>query len=520
MATTHSSANISRPRRPLGSAAATLVALSLLAGCGGSAVEDATGAGGTDSAVTSTTDPAPGELATDPGAATVPGSPDAASATAAPGATSDPGAGGAKTAAPAGGAKGGKGGAPGASEGSVATLVRNAPIFGGAAACKPATLSEVNIGNVSTLSGVLGELFAPVVPALDTFVASQNACGGLNGHKIRFFQADDQGDPSTAITEVTELITKKNVLAFVGNVQVMTVDAVIPTIKKYGIPLIGGDIATSTWFSNPLLFPQGGPPQSVSYGHLLGATQYHHATRAGHLYCIEVARSCTEINRALVELAPKLGVTMAKQAQASITSPSYVSQCLDFKNAKVDALVMSLDAASMARLGRSCTQVGYYPKLMAYPLAVGNEKQFLGQKWLANTYVPMNVFPWPANATPAQKYFHQMMTKYNPGVASGGAASIGWTAGALLVAASANLSATNPTTQQFLDGLWQFNGQKFTELGGLSGPKTFARDEIPRVPYCLFAAISNDDNTGWRTPAATPTCSDVIAPSDPQAQAR
>jgi branched-chain amino acid transport system substrate-binding protein len=417
------------------------------------------------------------------------------------------------------GAAGGK--APVGSSGSaVEALVKTAPIFGGTTACQPATLSEVNIGNVSTLSGVLGELFEPVVPALDTFVASQNACGGLNGHKIRFFQADDQGDPSTAISRTIDLITKQHVLAFVGNIQVLTVDAVVPTIKKYGIPLIGGDIATSTWFSNPLLFPQGGPPQSVSYGHLVGATQYHHATRVGHLYCIEVARSCNEINRALKELAPEMGASFVKEAQASITAPSYVSQCLDFQNAKVDALVMSLDAASMARLGRSCEQVGYHPKLMAYPLAVGNEKQFLGAKWLANTYVPMNVFPWTANATPAQKYFHAMMTKYNPGGPSGGAASIGWTAGAMLVAASATLSPANPTTQQFLDALWQFSGQKFTGLGGLSGPKTFARDEAPRVPYCLFAAVSNDDDSGWRTPTATPTCSRVIAPSDPQAQAR
>jgi hypothetical protein len=113
-----------------------------------------------------------------------------------------------------------------------------------------------------------------------------------------------------------------------------------------------------------------------------------------------------------------------------------------------------------------------------------------------------------------------MMTKYNPGVASGGAASIGWAAGALLVAASAELSPSSPTTAQFLAGLWQFKGQKFTELGGLSGPKTFGQDEIPRVPYCLFAAVSNDDDSGWRTPTATPTCSDVVAPSDPQAQVR
>ncbi|MBA3745130.1 MAG: ABC transporter substrate-binding protein [Sporichthya sp.] len=138
-------------------------------------------------------------------------------------------------------------------------MVSTAGIFGGTAACKPATGSPVNIGNVRTLSGVLGELFSPVRPALETFIASQNACGGLNGHKINFSISDDQGDPSTASTKVQEMIQTKKVLAFVGNIQVLTVDAVLPIIKRSGIPIIGSDITNSTWFSNPLLFPQGPP---------------------------------------------------------------------------------------------------------------------------------------------------------------------------------------------------------------------------------------------------------------------
>lgn len=87
-------------------------------------------------------------------------------------------------------------------------------------------------------------------------------------------------------------------------------------------------------------------------------------------------------------------------------------------------------------------------------------------------------------------------------------------AGALLVAASANLSPTAPTTHQFLDTLWQFQGQKFTELGGLSGPKWFAKDKFPRVPYCIFAAVANANNDGWTDVVDKPVCTSIIAPSD------
>ncbi|MGQ0631367.1 MAG: ABC transporter substrate-binding protein, partial [Sporichthyaceae bacterium] len=151
-----------------------------------------------------------------------------------------------------------------------------------------------------------------------------------------------------------------------------------------------------------------------------------------------------------------------------------------------------------------------------YPLGVGNEKQFLGNKWLGDAYVTMNHFPWMGNSTPAEKYWQASIKKFNPGFTSGGAASLGWGAGALLVAASANLSE-NPTTQELLDTLYTFKGQEFTELGGLAGPLTFNEGANPTIPYCLFAAISNAANTGWAKVVSKPVCTKTLAPSDPQA---
>ena len=366
---------------------------------------------------------------------------------------------------------------------------------------------------------MLGELFSPVVNALQVFVASQNACGGLNGHKIKLYFDDDQGDPSTASTAVQGMISTKKILAFVGNIQVLTVDAIVPIIKKSGIPIIGNDVTNNTWFTNPLMFPQAGSQQSVAYGFLLGATQYFKAKNVGLFWCIEVPRACEQAARAFKELAPQMGAVVKKDLQVSLTQPSYVQQCLELKNAGVEAVGMIMDAASMKRIARSCEQVGYFPKVMAHPLGVGIEKQFLGSKWLGNAYVPLGTFGWMANSTPAEKYYQAMVKKYDPGFDSGGAAVLGWSSGALLVAASAGLSETNPTTQQFLDTLWQFKGQKFTELGGLTGPHTYAQDRNPKVPYCLYAAVSSDDGNGWKSITPKPTCTKIVAPSDPLAQA-
>ncbi|HUR03720.1 MAG TPA: ABC transporter substrate-binding protein [Nonomuraea sp.] len=360
---------------------------------------------------------------------------------------------------------------------------------------------------------------SPVRAGLETFTASQNACGGLNGHKIELFIGDDQGDPSTASSKVQELIQKNKVMAFIGNIEVLTVDAIVPVIKKYGIPVIGSDLTSNTWFTNPLLFPMGSGIQSTAYGYLNAAVNYFKVKNVGQMWCLEVPRACEQHDRAFRELAPMMGATVKKTIQVSITAPSYVQQCLDMKNAGVEAMGLTFDAASQNRVARSCTQVGFRPHVMPYPLGVGNEKQFLqGNEWLGNAYVSMNHFPWFMSDTPALKYWQDSIKKYNPGFTNGGAAVMGWSSGALLVAAAAGLSAENPTTQQLLQTLWTFKGQKWTTLGGLTPPLTFRENGNPSVPYCLWTGISNAENTGWASGTSKPSCTDLIAPSDPQKQ--
>jgi branched-chain amino acid transport system substrate-binding protein len=517
---------IGRRRSTFAPALAFTTALSMmLVACGGSAVEEPTAAG---PAVVDQSVAQPGG-ATGPGnnpAAGVPGAIPGAVAEGAGGASKSGGSGSAPGTQRANesnsaGAKKGTSNAPAAASGLtglVQRTVETQPIFGGTGPCKPATGSEVRIGNVSTLSGVLGELFAPVVPALEIFVASQNACGGLNGHPIKLFTADDQGDPSTAITKVADMAERNKVLALVGNIQPLTMDGVVPTLKKYNLPVIGADLVSQVEMTTPLIFPQGSNVQATSFGFIEGSANYFKVKKFGNIFCLEVPRPCEAGARANRELAPKFGIEVVKQLQVSITAPSYVQECLQLKNAGAEVVGMNLDGASMVRIARSCAQTQFFPKVVAYPLGVGNEKQFLqGVKWLGETYFPLNHFPWMAKTTPAEKYWHASRDKYQPGGEVGGASALGWAAGALLVAASAGLSPTNPTTQQLLEALWTFKGQKFTELGGLAGPRTFVKDGIPRVPYCIYPLITNAENTGWKSWTSKPSCTDVITPSDPMA---
>jgi branched-chain amino acid transport system substrate-binding protein len=434
------------------------------------------------------------------------------------------GGGAATQAAASGGSQKQAGGQAQASVGGIAGLANKA-IFGGNEQCSPATGTPVSLGNVSTLSGVLGELFSPVVPALKIFVASQNACGGLNGHPIKLAIADDQGDPSTAVTQGRRLV-KEGIVAFLGNIQVLTIDAMKTVVEESGVPIIGGDLTNNTWFTNPLLFPQGSPPQAISYGYHVAANEVFKKKKVGNVYCLEVPQACKEINTAFGEFDGAFPTEVVYTQQISITSPDYTSQCIEAQKAGVEVMAITNDAPTQNRWANSCAKVGHKPNYVLYPLGVGNEGQFLGNPNLGNGYVPMNHFPWMAGTdkfpgNPAMQYYQRQVAKYNPGYNAGGAASLGWQAGALLVAGSHALPpADQPVKKEdFLNGLYQFKGQDWTTLGGLTGPLVFTKGKNPFVKYCLFGAQSNAKNDGWERAITSLSCTDKRSPSDPNQKA-
>ena len=371
---------------------------------------------------------------------------------------------------------------------------------------------------MSTLSGVLGQLFHPVVPALQTFVQAQNACGGLAGHPINLTVEDDQGDPSTATSDGQDEIQNHHIIAFVGNIQVLTINNMVALVNSTHVPIIGGDITNNAWFSSSYIFPEGPPPQAISFGYLQAMTQVYHDKVVGDVYCLEVPQACEQIDAAFKALAPSFGATDASSIQISIVATSYTSQCLTAQSDKVQAMALTVDAATQSRYSNSCAQVGFHPQYVAYPLGVGNQSQFFGDANLANTYVPLNTFPWMDNATPVERYYQQSVAKYAPGFVTGDAASLGWTSGALMVAASQDLSPSGPTSAQFLQSLYQFKGQSYTTLGGMTAPLTFNQGGVPTVPYCLFAAVSNSTNTGWDTSKSVDhaVCTSATAPNAPK----
>jgi branched-chain amino acid transport system substrate-binding protein len=363
---------------------------------------------------------------------------------------------------------------------------------GGAAATAPgaagtaahgssaASSSTIYLGNVGTYSGVIGAIFTGAQQAIQVWAAYTNAHGGLNGHPVKVVSADDGGDPSTSQTEVQQMVTQDHVIAFVGNLMPLTVQASLPYLQQQHIPVIGGDVTSDYWYQSSVLFPQGTEVLS-SVDDVIKAAVAEGKTKLGFLYC-EEDPICT--NGYQYEItqghAQQDGADPVYSSSFSLTQPDFTAQCLAAQQAGANVILLGGDGGSLERLARDCSAQNYDPLYEA--LSIGVSASMQSDSQLNGMLSVQSTFPWMDGDTPAQATYQAALKQYAPSLVGSGASSAEWTSGMLAVAADQDLGAT-PTSAQFFQGLWTI---KNNNLGGLSPPLTFNANGNASVATCYF----------------------------------
>jgi len=306
-----------------------------------------------------------------------------------------------------------------------------------------------------------------------------NAKGGINGHPVKIFVEDDQGDPTAAAAAAKKLVTQDHVISVSG-----ATDNLITAWDSYvtgqGVPIVGGTGNSNDWFKNPLMFLT---PTDVLSGLTLQvkvAKQYGHATKFADLYCAEVA-SCKDANPPLQAAAKAAGVGFTSLPVSS-TAPDYTAECLSLKEQGVDYAQLNFTTAAAVKFVQSCQAQGYNPTW-------GTSMQSYAKGYLSlsnfTAYGPAYAFN-PAMDTAFATAFNGAMDKYAGGKnVTGGPATWTWDALQLTAKVLANAPA-NPTSQDVINGLYALQGET---LGGeLANALTFTKDKAatPGAHPCGF----------------------------------
>jgi branched-chain amino acid transport system substrate-binding protein len=378
---------------------------------------------------------------------------------------------------------GGTSGVAAAATGTAGRATTGAAATGGSAGgAASSSGSTIALGNVGTYSGVIGAVFSGAQQTMGVWQAYVNSHGGLNGHPVHVYIEDDGSDPSTSVSDVEQEVTQDHVIAFVGNLMPLTVQASVPYLQQQNIPVIGGDASSATWWQSPVLFPQGssdlGSDQAVFTIKAAAAKGY---TKMGLVYCVEDP-TCSNGIQSLIQPGggSQAGVTTVYSSSISITQPDFTAQCLDAKQAGATFIYFAGDGDSLMRMANDCAAQGYKPLYVGDSIAITANLETNAN--LNGLLAGQTNFPWVDSYTPAQAAYQQAVKQYDPQLAGSATTAAEWSAGMLAVAADKDLTAT-PTSAEFFQGLWSI---KDNNLGGLAPPLTFNQGGDATPSNCFF----------------------------------
>ena len=452
------------------------------------------------SVVMGTPAPAEGGAAPTPGATT--GGTPVEGAVGAPGAGASPAAGG-SAAAPKGGEAASAGTASGVASGATSPRANaggapsasgtRAPAPGTPGAPKtdrPASGAPILIGNVGHYSGILGASTVPGRVSLQVWEKSVNARGGIAGHPVQLITADDAGDPARHLAIVKDLVENRKVIAFVGNLIPLTIQASTHYLEEKGVPSIGGDITTHTWWESKALYPQGTFIDDVIFRAVSEGVKVG-KTKLGVLYCVEnpLCKQAHDLLRA--GGAQKVGATMVYSSQITITQPDYTAECLRAASSGVDLFLVLADPPTVGRVANSCGQQSFRPQYVLASLS--SDLRLASNDNLEGTIAILPNFPWMVTDTAAAQEFQKARQTYAPDLAGSAAVISEWTAGKLLELAAAGVGAA-PASAEITKGLRSMNNET---VGGLAPPLTFSGD-LPAKSSCGF--VIRIQSKAWVAP--------------------
>lgn len=349
----------------------------------------------------------------------------------------------------------------------------------GAQTC-PSAHSTIPIGSVGQLSGPAGAVIAPGVNAVKTWVAWINATkGGVSCHPLRYITADDGGDPSRNQALVKKLVEQDHVIAFVYDAAGLTWQASRAYIAERRIPVVGHSVSELP-YTDAMYFPQaiaGGVGLEASAAAV--ATQAKGQTRLGIVSCVE-APACSRVHDLAPDWASKYGLELVYRAQASLAQPDFTAVCQRAKDAGTEIFYVALDANSVKRVARSCDSVGLHPVYTT--MAPNLQPALISDPLLDGAVFGEFTVPSYLVSNPAVDEYQKVLKRYAPGLAMGPGSLLGWVAAKLFEAVTTTLPA-DPTSTDILDGLYGLRNQ---DLGGLTYPLTFTRDQPSPRTLCYW----------------------------------
>jgi ABC-type branched-subunit amino acid transport system substrate-binding protein len=364
----------------------------------------------------------------------------------------------------------------------------------GAAAASSApgvTSNSITVGTISTQTGTLASNFSSLIYGEKAYYDYINAQGGVNGRKINYqYALDDGGNPTTFNQLANTLINQDHVFAVTG---VATAFFSPNLFVESGIPTYGYNV-TGNWQGPSNLFAAGGsvqyyPAAGPQVSYVARQTQKSPSIAFVAYGVAASAASCQSEQNALTAAGYKVSYSDLKVNYPGSTVATDVQR---MKQAGSNMVVSCMDVQGNVTMARAIKQYGLNMTQLWFS---GNDQSTLNtnQSLMQGVYFDIGHVPFSASPTlyPGLKLYLTEMKKYEPAYAQDEIALQGWESAALFVE-GVKMAGNNLTQANVIKA---DNSLSAFTAGGLQAPVNWvsAGHTGHAPPYCLaYIKVSGD----------------------------
>jgi ABC-type branched-subunit amino acid transport system substrate-binding protein len=295
------------------------------------------------------------------------------------------------------------------------------------------TSNSITVGTISTQTGTLASNFSSLIYGEKAYYAYINAQGGVNGRKINYkYALDDGGNPTTFNQLANTLINQDHVFAVTG---VATAFFSPSLFVESGIPTYGYNV-TGNWAGPANLFAAGG---SVEY-YPAGAPEVSYVARSAQkkpsiafvAYGIAAsAAACQSEQNALKAAGYTISYSDLKVSYPGSTVATDVQR---MKQAGTNFVASCMDVQGNVTMARAIQQYGLKMTQLWFS---GNDQSTLdqNQSLMQGVYFGIAHVPFTASQSlyPGLKLYVTQMKKYEPKYVDDEIAIQGWESASLFV---------------------------------------------------------------------------------------
>ncbi|HWE66660.1 MAG TPA: ABC transporter substrate-binding protein [Acidimicrobiales bacterium] len=353
---------------------------------------------------------------------------------------------------------------------------------GAAASSAPGvTANSITVGTISTQSGPIASNFSSLIYGEKAYFDYINAQGGVNGRKIDYKYALDDGGNTTTFNQLAStLINQDHVFAIPG---VATASFAPNYFVEAKIPTYGYDV-TNNWSGAPNLFAAGGsviyypaePPQ-VAF-----VMKKIHATSVAVL-AYGIAASASACQAAAFGLAAAGYKVSYSDLNIGYPGSTVATDVQRIKSSGAQLVLSCMDVLGNINLARAIQQYGL--KIGQLWLN-GNDQSTLdaNKSLMQGIYFDIQHVPFTASTTafPGLKLYLTQMKKYEPKYVYDEVAMQGWESAALFVQ-GVKMAGNNLTQANVIA---QTNTLTAFTANGLTSPVNWksAGHSGHKPPYC------------------------------------